>query len=304
VVVGDVNSTLACALVAAKLPPKTKPLIAHVEAGLRSFDRSMPEEINRILTDRISDLLFVSEESGIRNLRAEGIARESTFFVGNTMIDSLREHESKADLSGLLERYGLKKDAYALLTLHRAANVDERANFIEILEGLRELAASWQILFPAHPRTQKQIRELGLEPFLYGSNGSPGIQMIDPQGYLDFLCLMKHARLVATDSGGVQEETTALRVPCITLRDNTERPVTIECGTNILGGTNRQSIVTAIRKQLSRRPRTEVPELWDGRAASRIVGILAERLMHNSHVPVRSESPDALALSASASGQI
>jgi UDP-N-acetylglucosamine 2-epimerase (non-hydrolysing) len=182
--------------------------------------------------------------------------------------------------------------------------VDERANFIEILEGLRELAASWQILFPAHPRTQKQIRELGLEPVLSGSNGSPGIQMIDPQGYLDFLCLMKHARLVATDSGGVQEETTALRVPCVTLRDNTERPVTIECGTNILGGTNRQSIVTAIRKQLSRRPRTEVPELWDGRAASRIVGILAERLMHNSHVPVRSESPDALALSASASGQI
>jgi UDP-N-acetylglucosamine 2-epimerase (non-hydrolysing) len=304
VVVGDVNSTLAGALVAAKLPPKTKPLIVHIEAGLRSFDRSMPEEINRILTDRLSDLLFVTEESGIRNLRAEGIARERTFLVGNTMIDSLRQHETKADESGVLGRYALKKGDYALLTLHRAANVDEPANFIEILEGLRELAETCPIIFPAHPRTQKQIRESGLERFLSGSHGNPGIQMIEPQGYLDFLCLMKHARLVATDSGGVQEETTALRVPCVTLRDNTERPVTIECGTNVLGGTTRDSIVQAIRKQLSRRQRTEIPDLWDGRAASRIVGILAERLMHNSHLPVPSASRDALALSASASGQI
>ena len=303
-VVGDVNSTLACALVATKLPPKSKPLIAHVEAGLRSFDRSMPEEINRILTDRISDLLFVSEEAGVRNLRAEGTPRDQVHFVGNTMIDSLREHEAKAGSSSVLEQYGLKKDSYALLTLHRAANVDGRDSFIEILEGLRELAECCRIIFPAHPRTQKQIRELGLEPFLSESNGSSGIHMIEPQAYVDFICLMKHARLVATDSGGVQEETTALGVPCVTLRENTERPVTIECGTNVLGGTRRETIMQAVRRQLARRERTEIPELWDGRAASRIVGILVERLMHNLHGAASSGSGDALALSASASGQM
>lgn len=303
-VVGDVNSTLACALVAAKLSRNSKPLIAHVEAGLRSFDRNMPEEINRILTDRISDLLFVSEEAGVRNLRAEGFSLESVHFVGNTMIDSLREHEAKADASSVLERYGLKKGYYALLTLHRAANVDNREGFIEILEGLRELAESSRIIFPVHPRTQKQIRELGLEPFFSGSNSSNGIEMIDPQGYRDFLCLMTHARLVVTDSGGVQEETTALRVPCVTLRNNTERPATIEYGSNVLGGTKCETIKQAIRRQLGRREKTEIPELWDGRAAARIVGILAERLMHNSHVAASSASDDALALSTSASGQI
>ena len=204
----------------------------------------------------------------------------------------------------MLEQYGLKKDSYALLTLHRAANVDDRDSFIEILEGLRELAECCRIIFPAHPRTQKQIRELGLEPFLSESNGSSGIHMIEPQGYVDFLCLMKHARLVATDSGGVQEETTALGVPCVTLRENTERPVTIEFGTNVLGGTRRETIMQAVRRQLARREGTEIPELWDGRAASRIVGILAEQLMHNSHVAASSGSGDALALSASASGQM
>jgi len=305
-VVGDVNSTLACALVAAKMPAKSKPLIAHVEAGLRSFDRDMPEEVNRILTDRISDLLFVSEQSGMRNLRAEGISCEKAYLVGNTMIDSLREHEGKADEALVLRERQLEKGEYALLTLHRAANVDDREGFIEILEGLRELAESRRVIFPAHPRTQKQIRELGLEPY-FGESGACGIQMIDPQGYLDFLCLMKYARLVVTDSGGVQEETTALGVPCVTLRDNTERPATIECGTNILGGTGRKTIQQAIREQLVRRASSSIPELWDGRAASRIVGIVAERLVQDSRrgeIPVEPEAVELAARSASVGGQI
>jgi UDP-N-acetylglucosamine 2-epimerase (non-hydrolysing) len=304
-VVGDVNSTLACALVAAKLPLKSKPVIAHVEAGLRSFDRGMPEEINRILTDRISDLLFVSEESGIRNLRAEGVERERIYFVGNTMIDSLREHEGKAEASPVLPAYQLEKGGYALLTVHRAANVDDRECFIEILEGMRELADSHRIIFPAHPRTQKQIRELGLEPYFAETNRC-GIQMIDPQGYFDFLCLMKYARLVVTDSGGVQEETTALGVPCVTLRDNTERPATIEWGTNILGGTRRSSVQQAIRKQITQQRKASIPELWDGRAASRIVGILAGRLMHETRLnwEVASDEAAIAVRSASAGGQI
>jgi UDP-N-acetylglucosamine 2-epimerase (non-hydrolysing) len=281
-VVGDVNSTLACALVAAKLPSR-RPLIAHVEAGLRSFDRSMPEEINRILTDQISDLLFVSEESGLRNLRAEGIFGERVHFVGNTMIDSLREYERKADFSSVLERLALGRGEFVLLTLHRAANVDDRESLIEILEGLNELAAAQRIIFPAHPRTQKQIQQHGLDSyFARGRQEAAGMRIIEPQGYLDFLCLMKHARLVLTDSGGVQEETTALRVPCVTLRDNTERPVTVELGTNLLGGTQRETIRRSIHRQPVFRGTTTIPPLWDGRAGARIVGILAERLMPHS----------------------
>lgn len=297
-VVGDVNSTLACALVAAKLPSKMKPLIAHVEAGLRSFDRTMPEEINRVLTDSISDLLFVTEKSGLRNLQAEGVPREHIHFVGNTMIDSLREYEVKADASSVLTRYELRKREYALLTLHRPANVDEPERFGEILEGLRELAERHCVIFPAHPRTQKQIQELGLLSFFARSAGA-GIRMVDPQGYLDFLCLMKHARIIVTDSGGVQEETTALGVPCVTLRENTERPVTIECGTNILGGTERDRIRQAIREQLRNLHRWSVPELWDGRAAARIVGILAERLCRK--LPAPEMLPETAIFSASAS---
>jgi UDP-N-acetylglucosamine 2-epimerase (non-hydrolysing) len=277
-VVGDVNSTLACALVASKFAGKCRPAIAHVEAGLRSCDRSMPEEINRILTDQISDLLFVTEESGLKNLRTEGIPASRIHFVGNTMIDSLREYESRAELSPVTERLGLKRGEYALLTLHRAANVDERECFTEILEGLEDLASSHRIIFPAHPRTQKQIRELGLESF-FSDNHSVGIRIIEPQGYLDFLCLMKHARLVVTDSGGIQEETTALGIPCVTVRDNTERPVTVQLGTNILAGTKRETIRTAIQKQLAFRGTSRIPEIWDGRAGARIVGILAERLI-------------------------
>lgn len=277
-VVGDVNSTLACALVAAKMPSASRPLIAHVEAGLRSFDRDMPEEINRILTDRLSHLLFVTEKSGLRNLQAEGVPRDRIRFVGNTMIDSLREYEVKAEMSSVLERLALRRGEYVLLTLHRAANVDSRESFVEILEGLRELSATTRIIFPAHPRSQKQIGEMHLESFFQGNAIRAGIEITAPQGYLDFVCLMKYARLAVTDSGGVQEETTALGVPCVTLRNNTERPVTIECGTNVLGGTKRLSIRQAIGDQLARRHSSSVPELWDGRAAARIVGVLAERL--------------------------
>ncbi len=307
-VAGDVNSTIACALVAAKVvyPSERRPLIAHVEAGLRSFDRSMPEEINRVLTDHLSDILFVTEESGLRNLENEGIARERMFLVGNTMIDSLFDARPRADQSTLLERLGLMKpgpkepgldaddsrtpQAYALLTLHRPANVDDKDAFGEILVGLSELAAEMPIIFPAHPRTQKQIQENGLQTYFCSNppaapeDGSeqnqPGaIRMIDPQGYLDFLCLMKNARLVVTDSGGIQEETTGLGLPCVTVRENTERPVTIDEGTNALAGVRREGIRLAIRRQLRRTNNSRpTPKYWDGRAAERIVEILAQQV--------------------------
>ena len=278
-VVGDVNSTFACALVAAKLPVETRPLISHVEAGLRSFDRSMPEEINRILTDQVSDLLFVTEGSASVNLRNEGIPGDRIHFVGNTMIDSLREYESRADLSPVLDTLGLEPGNYALLTLHRAANVDNRDSFVEILEGLSELAHSHRIIFPAHPRTQKQVVEHGLDS--YFSAQAAGIQILQPQGYLDFLCLMKHARLVVTDSGGIQEETTALGVPCVTARENTERPVTVEVGTNVLAGTRSAPIRRAIQQQLFFSGPCRVPEKWDGLASTRIVEVLAHHLIRN-----------------------
>lgn len=287
-VVGDVNSTLACALVASKMPSNCRPAVAHVEAGLRSFDRSMPEEINRILTDQLSDFLFVTEESGVRNLRKEGVPASKIHLVGNTMIDSLREYESLAAASPIMRTLRVEKHRYALLTLHRAANVDERNALVEILDGISELSKLMTVVFPAHPRTQKKISELGLSRYFADS-----VRIVEPFGYLDFLCLMKHARLVVTDSGGIQEETTALGIPCVTARDNTERPVTIDVGTNLLGGTRRDTIAKAIRIQLASKARTSLPDLWDGRAAARIVGILADRYMH----------AEAMAASA-ASGQI
>ena len=285
-IVGDVNSTLACALVAAKLPARGRPVIAHVEAGLRSFDRSMPEEINRLLTDQISDLLFLTEEKAIRNLQREGIPASRIHFVGNTMIDSLREYEAQADRSSLVNRLKLSRGGHVLLTLHRAANVDERDDFTEILEALNELARFQRIIFPAHPRTQRRIVELGLEAYFRRTRENHGIEIIAPQSYIDFLCLMKNARLVITDSGGVQEETTALGIPCVTVRENTERPVTLDLGTNLLAGTRREKIREAVQKQLAFKRQSRVPELWDGRASARIVGILAERLMgHGALVP-------------------
>jgi len=300
VVVGDVNSTLACALVTAKLSldsAGSRPLIAHVEAGLRSFDRTMPEEINRIVTDHVSDLLFVTEESGLQNLHNEGISPDWIHFVGNTMIDSLLAFNEKAEASTVLEKLGLRmgteKDSknnavarYALLTLHRPSNVDTRDAFLGILEGLEELAAGYPIVFPVHPRTRQRIKEFGLESRIGvnktrvnsdtpgSENTRKGIILTDPLGYLDFLCLMKNAAIVITDSGGIQEETTCLGIPCVTVRENTERPVTIECGTNIIAGTGKDKIREAIRGQMARKAGRRMPKHWDGRAAERIIDVL------------------------------
>jgi UDP-N-acetylglucosamine 2-epimerase (non-hydrolysing) len=287
IVVGDVNSTVACALVAAKISfdaSGARPLIAHVEAGLRSFDRTMPEEINRILTDQLSDLLFVTEESGLRNLAREGVPAEKVHLVGNTMIDSLLACKERAEASTILEDLGLRNGTadggssgcitpYALLTLHRPANVDNRDAFLNILNGLEDLAKECPVIFPAHPRTQKRIKEFSLERH-FGVKESGAIRMIDPLGYLDFLCLMMHARLVITDSGGIQEETTCLGVPCVTIRENTERPVTVTVGSNVIAGVSTQGIRSGIRHQLKPRNGSSVPELWDGRSAARILGVI------------------------------
>lgn len=300
VVVGDVNSTLACALVAAKISfdsVGSRPMIAHVEAGLRSFDRSMPEEINRVVTDHVSDLFFVTEESGCQNLRNEGISPDKIHFVGNTMIDSLLAFNEKADASTILDELGLRVDAgrngisnsishYALLTLHRPSNVDNRDAFLNILEGLEELAADFPIVFPVHPRTQQRIQEFGSDLHIMANatrikghvrlsaEVGNGIIMTSPLGYLDFLCLMKHASIVVTDSGGIQEETTCLGIPCVTVRENTERPVTVRHGTNIVAGTRKEGIKDAIRRQRLRKGGNGVPKHWDGQAAKRIVDAL------------------------------
>jgi len=296
VVVGDVNSTVACALVTAKLAfdsAGSRPLIAHVEAGLRSFDRTMPEEVNRIVTDHVSDLLFVTEESGLLNLGTEGISPDWIHFVGNTMIDSLLAFREKADLSTVLEDLGLRGRTdntgvarYALLTLHRPSNVDTREGFLSILEGLEELAADYPIVFPVHPRTRQRIKEFGLESRMginkaKGNSPAPGsvstqkgIILTDPLGYLDFLCLMKNAAIVVTDSGGIQEETTCLGIPCVTVRENTERPVTVDRGTNVVAGTGKARIQAAIRAQMDRKPSGRMPKHWDGRAAERIIDVL------------------------------
>ncbi len=294
IVVGDVNSTVACALVTAKISlggNQPRPLIAHVEAGLRSLDREMPEEVNRVLTDHVSDLLFVTEESGITNLQREGVASERVHFVGNTMIDSLLASEAKADQSTIRETLGLKTadgatQPYVLLTLHRPSNVDNREGFRTILEGLEDLAGRFPIIFAAHPRTQKRIQEFGFEShFSRGKSDAtaaagipPGILMTDPLGYIEFLCMMKHATLVVTDSGGVQEETTCLGVPCVTVRENTERPVTVTSGTNIIAGTSVQGIRDGIRQQLHRTAPKSTPAKWDGQAAKRIVDVLVSVL--------------------------
>lgn len=300
IVVGDVNSTLACSLVAAKISfdkAGTRPLIAHVEAGLRSFDRAMPEEVNRIVTDHLSDLLFVTEKSGVQNLSHEGIPENKIHFVGNTMIDSLLSFRDKADSCSVLEDLGLRVKngnngakngiaRYALLTLHRPSNVDDPESFQNILASLSDLAADCPIIFPVHPRTRKRIEEFGLDMpsgtkiRSNGGNGNhskndrKGIILTDPQGYLAFLSLMKNATIVVTDSGGIQEETTCLGVPCVTVRENTERPVTVESGTNIVAGTEKSKIKDAIRRQLARKCASSMPENWDGHAASRIVEIL------------------------------
>jgi UDP-N-acetylglucosamine 2-epimerase (non-hydrolysing) len=270
VVVGDVNSTLACAIVCAKLHFK----VAHVEAGLRSRDRTMPEEINRLLTDQIADLLLTPSRDGDANLRAEGIPEARICFVGNVMIDSLMMQLERARESKVLANLGLAENGYAVLTLHRPSNVDEQNAFVRILAALAKIAERLPIIFPAHPRTRKMIDELGLAAKV---QSIPNLRLIDPVGYLDFLRLMSCARLVLTDSGGIQEETTVLGIPCITLRENTERPITVEMGTNTIAGTDTKQIVAAANKALDSSPeksKHRVPEFWDGHAAERILDAL------------------------------
>jgi UDP-N-acetylglucosamine 2-epimerase (non-hydrolysing) len=267
-VVGDVNSTIATALVAVKLGVR----VAHVEAGLRSFDRSMPEEINRLLTDAISDLLFVTEPSGVENLRREGIAEEKIHLVGNTMIDTLLRHRERAARLPTLETLGLTAGRYAVLTLHRPSNVDDSATFRGILDALNRIAAELPIVFPIHPRTRANLGRLGLGTIL---DDRTRWRVTDPLGYLDFLKLMTGAALVLTDSGGIQEETTILGVPCLTLRHNTERPVTITQGTNRLVGTDPERILEAYRALRTEPPKPAAPpSLWDGRAAQRIADVI------------------------------
>ncbi len=269
VVVGDVNSTIACALVAVKLGVR----VAHVEAGLRSFDRTMPEEINRLLTDAISDLLFASEPSGVENLRREGVPDAKIHFVGNVMIDTLRANLERARESAILEQLGLEPGQYNVLTLHRPANVDDPSVFGRILDALEQIQQDLPIVFPIHPRTRRNLAALGLEQRIAALSD---LRLIEPVGYLDFLRLLSEAAVVLTDSGGIQEETTILGVWCLTLRENTERPVTVTHGTNLVVGTDPARIVQAYRQRRQQAiTDPPVPEKWDGRAAERIAAILA-----------------------------
>jgi len=271
-VVGDVNSTIACGMVAVKLGVK----LVHVEAGLRSFDRTMPEEINRVLTDAISDLLFCTEQSGLDNLRREGAADERVFLVGNVMIDTLLKNRAKADASGILDQLGLATGGYAAVTLHRPANVDNPEVLSRLLDVLEAVQRDMPIAFPMHPRTRKN---LGGSALAGRMEAMTNLKALDPLGYLDFLKLMSSARIVLTDSGGIQEETTILKVPCLTLRENTERPVTAEVGSNRIVGTDPENILAAYREVMDGRGREpQIPPLWDGRAAERIAQVLTERI--------------------------
>ncbi len=271
VVVGDVNATLAAALVAAKAGV----LLAHVEAGLRSGDRGMPEEINRMAVDAIADLLFATEPAAVENLLREGHPASRVHLVGNTMIDSLVAHRERAASSDVLSRLGLPGGTHVVATLHRPANVDAPVRLSAMLDVLATVARDAPVVLPLHPRTRARAGAAGLGAKLEAA----GLLTTEPLGYLDFLHLMATARAVLTDSGGIQEETTVLGVPCLTLRDNTERPITVEQGTNRLAGTQAEGILRAWRDLVAGpAPRGRVPDLWDGRAAERIAGILCARL--------------------------
>jgi UDP-N-acetylglucosamine 2-epimerase (non-hydrolysing) len=270
-VVGDVNSTMAVSLAAVKLGIP----VAHVEAGLRSFDRSMPEEINRVLTDALADFLFVTEEDAIQHLLKEGRPRESIYFVGNVMIDALRHFLPVAQKSRIGEDLDLKNAAnwqrFGVLTLHRPSNVDSTEKLAEILGAIDAIAAQIPVIFPVHPRTQQRLTQAGIKTH-------PQLKLIPPVGYLDFLCLLSKATLVLTDSGGIQEETTALGVPCLTLRENTERPITISEGTNLLIGTDPAKILVAAQHILVGKGKAgRIPPFWDGHAAERIVEVLLRK---------------------------
>jgi len=267
-VVGDVNSTMACAIVAQKMHIK----VAHVEAGLRSFDRRMPEEINRLLTDAIADMLFVTEQSGLDHLKHEGVPDEKVHFVGNVMIDSLVHFKEKASESTILDDLHTAKGKYALITLHRPSNVDNKEVLCRLLDTFAEIEQDLKVIFPIHPRSRKMIQNFGLESRI---QSMPNLELLDPLGYLDFMKLMHNARVLLTDSGGIQEETTFLGIPCITMRENTERPSSVQLGTNILVGTDTDLILKEFKKILNGNGKKgTVPPLWDGHAAERIIEII------------------------------
>jgi UDP-N-acetylglucosamine 2-epimerase (non-hydrolysing) len=269
VVVGDVNSTLASAQTASNLGIK----VAHVEAGLRSFDNTMPEELNRIETDKISDFLFTTEKSGNINLENEGRGKDKIFFVGNVMIDTLLDHKEKSKNSRILEKLKLEKNNYCALTLHRPSNVDNKKDFENILSILEKIQENIKIVFPVHPRARKNIQSFGLDSRV---KSMKNLIIIDPIGYLDFLYLMANSKLMLTDSGGIQEETTVLGIPCITLRKNTERPITVEQGTNLLVSVDKEEVVSKALEVIDDKLelKNKIPKLWDGNAAERIAKIL------------------------------
>jgi UDP-N-acetylglucosamine 2-epimerase (non-hydrolysing) len=312
IVVGDVNSTVACALVTKKTYCTTAtgreyiPILVHVEAGLRSFDRTMPEEVNRVVTDALSDLLFTTEESANQNLRREGVSAEKIHFVGNVMIDTLLRYRSKAQESTILRDLQLyQKDQpkpYAILTLHRPANVDDAGTLSKMLDAFLKISRYMPLVFPAHPRTLKQIQEADLgdyfvDHFMDGPepwDSRVRIRLVPPLGYLDFLHLMSSAKVVLTDSGGIQEESTILGVPCITLRENTERPVTLTHGTNVLVGSAGKKII----EEFSRVANGDCvipppPQLWDGNAAKRIINTLMGEQISQNRIPVSRPSEEA-----------
>ncbi len=265
---GDVNSTLAATIVATKMGIP----VGHIESGLRSFDRTMPEELNRIATDVLSDILFVTEQSGLDNLLKEGISSSKVHFVGNTMIDSLHYALPKAETKSTLEQLGLAKKAYGLITIHRPSNVDEPQQLEMILKVLQKLSESIVVVFPIHPRTRKNIELFGLQNYVENTNQ---FKLIDPQGYVDFLNLMRYSTFVMTDSGGIQEETTALQVPCVTIRTTTERPSTVDIGTNILIDPNYDTMISTVLPIVDGKIKQgTIPQKWDGNASERVVEIV------------------------------
>ena len=264
IVAGDVNSTLACAIVASKLHIK----VAHVESGLRSFDKRMPEEINRIATDHISDFLFTTEKSGNINLEKEGIHKSKIHFVGNCMIDSLVKYIGHAKKISPWDKYEILENGYALVTMHRPSNVDTKQDLLKYINIINEISKFYTVLFPCHPRTLQNIRRFDL-------SFDESVKLLEPLSYIEFLGLLSQAKLVMTDSGGIQEETTFLKIPCLTLRDNTERPVTIEIGTNILAGTKSKDILNQVEKIKNNdiKP-SDIPKYWDGESARRISKVI------------------------------
>lgn len=273
IVVGDVNSTIACGLVAVKMGIK----LAHIEAGLRSGDRSMPEEINRIATDSISDYFFITEEDALINLKKSGISEDQIFFVGNTMIDSLLKTLPKVDESEILKKLALKPKDYVLVTLHRPSNVDNKESLLDFLDVFRQISKRTKIVFPMHPRTMQRIKDYNLDVHFEQIDG---LIITEPANYIEFIKLMQNSKMVMTDSGGIQEETTYLDVPCLTLRTTTERPVTIELGTNILIEPEKNLIINSFNYAMDNPiKRKSIPPLWDGNAAKRIIDVISNKIL-------------------------